>query len=291
MGGLLGPVGGLEELRCASSLSEAPASSDVMSITPVGTGREYAQLTSAPTARAWDVEAGTARPQEMHPLRQLSRWQRRNRSTLVYYSEAAQVENMLEPGASLMALADPDDEAPQPQTWTGMSPGGSRILPDGHLPGPRFLDSGATAIDGRWAHLSNIPVPSGRQVTASIYLTAYAGHTAHFWVDELDLMGQTIQPVRKATTTGVLQRLAFTFTTQPHTVALTLGVSRAATAVAPQLTLTSGPIDWVEGQGCTSALLMAAPSRQVQLAIPEVSWGSRSAYSWQIRELSRGTDY
>lgn len=301
MGGLLGPVGGLKELRCASALAVAPDGDDIMSITRVGSGREYAQLASTPAARVWDVEVGTARPEDMHELRQLQHYQRRQRTTLVYYSEDAQVENVLEPGASLMALADPDDGVPQEQAWTGLSPGGARVLPGEHLPGPEFMVSGVGDMNGEWAHLSNIPVPHNTQVTASVYVTAYMGAAARFFVDELDMANRTLDVWEAATPVATvdnaeqttLVRLTHTFVTRPNTVALTFGVAWANTIVAPQLTLTDRPMPWVEGQGCTSALLMGAPTKQVQLAIaPRPGFNDRrSAYSWRIREMSRGTDY
>ena len=283
MGGLLGPVGGLLELKCASSLEVEAADSSVASIVADLDGGEHVQLRVRRPSRVWQVGVGTARPEDMAALHQLERVQR-GRSLFAYYPEDSQVENMLDPDASLMDV----------RRWTDVIPGGARVLPDDGLPGPRFEESVATSPDGTWAHLSNIPVPLERTITASIYLTPYVGMAAHFWVDELRMDGSTLR-VYKASTpvaTGAnadettLRRISHTFTTSPETVAITYGVSRAATVVAPALTLTDAPLPWMVGAGCVSAVLMAPMSKNVQLAIPGVSWGSRSAHTWTVREIA-----
>ena len=283
MGGLLGPVGGLRELKCASSLEVEAADSSVASIVADLDGGEHVQLRVRRPSRVWQVGVGTARPEDMAALHQLERVQR-GRSLFAYYPEDSQVENMLDPDASLMDV----------RRWTDVIPGGARVLPGDGLPGPRFEESAATSPDGTWAHLSNIPVPLERTITASIYLTPYVGMAAHFWVDELRMDGSTLR-VYKASTpvaTGAnadettLRRISHTFTTSPETVAITFGVSRAATVVAPALTLTDAPLPWMVGAGCVSAVLMAPMSKNVQLAIPGVSWGSRSGHAWTVREIA-----
>ena len=283
MGGLLGPVGGLRELKCASSLEVEATDSSVASIVADLDGGEHVQLRVRRPSRVWQVGVGTAHPEDMAALHQLERVQR-GRSLFAYYPEDSQVENMLDPDASLMDV----------RRWTDVIPGGARVLPDDGLPGPRFEESVATSPDGTWAHLSNIPVPHERTITASVHLTPYMGAAAHFWVDELRMDGSTLR-VHKASTpvaTGAnadettLRRIAHTFTTSPETVAITYGVSRAATVVAPALTLTDAPLPWMVGAGCVSAVLMAPMSKNVQLAIPGVSWGSRSGHAWTIREIA-----
>lgn len=283
MGGLLGPVGGLRELKCASSLEVEATDSSVASIVADLDGGEHVQLRVRRPSRVWQVGVGTARPEDMAALHQLERVQR-GRSLFAYYPEDSQVENMLDPDASLMDV----------RRWTDVIPGGARVLPDDGLPGPRFEESVATSPDGTWAHLSNIPVPLERTITASIYLTPYVGMAAHFWVDELCMDGSTLR-VYKASTpvaTGAnadettLRRISHSFTTSPETVAITFGVSRAATVVAPALTLTDAPLPWMVGAGCVSAVLMAPMSKNVQLAIPGVPWGSRSAHTWTVREIA-----
>nr|DAG79874.1 MAG TPA: hypothetical protein [Caudoviricetes sp.] len=283
MGGLLGPVGGLRELKCASSLEVEATDSSVASIVADLDGGEHVQLRVRRPSRVWQVGVGTARPEDMAALHQLERVQR-GRSLFAYYPEDAQVENMLDPDASLMDV----------RRWTNVTQGGARVLPGSGLPGPRFEESAATSPDGTWAHLSNIPVPLERTITASIYLTPYVGMAAHFWVDELRMDGSTLR-VYKASTpvaTGAnadettLRRIAHTFTTSSETAAITFGVSRAATVVAPALTLTNAPLPWMVGAGCVSAVLMAPMSKNVQLAIPGVSWGSRSGHAWTVREIA-----
>lgn len=296
MGALLGPVGGLQELRCASSLDVEPVGPELLSVTGTIGGGEYAQVSARRRSRVWNVGVGTARPHEMHTLAQMERRVRTHRETLVFYDEAAQVENLLDPDASLMALEDPllDPAGPlEGRAWARLTPGGARTIPGDGLQGPRFESSGVCSPDGTWAHLSNVPVPHRRVVTASIYLTAYVGQSAYFYVDELGMDNRTIRVHEASTTVGsggeaVLDRLAHTFTTTDETVALSFGVSRAVTVVAPQLTLTDRPVDWVDGQGCVSAMPVAQPSKQVQAAyMTPHDAGRRSAYSWQIREVQQ----
>ena len=220
MGGLLGPVGGLRELKCASSLEVEAADSSVASIVADLDGGEHVQLRVRRPSRVWQVGVGTARPEDMAALHQLERVQR-GRSLFAYYPEDSQVENMLDPDASLMDV----------RRWTDVIPGGARVLPGDGLPGPRFEESVATSTDGTWAHLSNIPVPHERTITASVHLTPYMGAAAHFWVDELRMDGSTLR-VHKASTpvaTGAnadettLRRISHSFTTSPETVAITYG--------------------------------------------------------------------
>lgn len=277
MGALFGPLGGLDELPCATSLSESPAGSVVLSETRALDGTVAAQVAPESSNRVWDVQVGTAKPEQAQILAQAARYQRRRARPNVFYSESAQVNNLLDPDASLMS----------PARWTGIGEGGSRVRPF-DAPG-LFLESGVTPQDGTWAHLSNIPAPYLRTVTVSIVLTAYPGQTAHLWIDELGMDGATLPGVRKLTTTGTLQRLSTTFETTGSTVALTLGVSRALTVVAPQVTLTDRVMPWSEGEGCLNAYMTPA-TRDVQAAfmVPH-DWGRRSAYSWQVREIGKAS--
>lgn len=278
MGGLLGPVGGLEELACATELQAAPAVDSVLKTTTALDGAEFVQVRASTPPRVWDVSVGTAAPEEMKILGQLERQTRLYRQTLVYYPEDALAENMLDPDAALMS----------PRRWTDVMPGGPQAQLTDHLPGPRYLWAAATNPNGAWAHLSNIPVPHQRTLTASLYVVPYKDDQAHFWVDELDPNGQTVT-VRKLQTTTVKGRLVFTFTTHPRTVALTFGVARAAAVMMPALTLTDTVRDWAEGAGCMSAVVMGPPRKTVQLAVPDLDWGSRSAFGWTIREIGRGS--
>ena len=296
MPGLLGPVGGLEKLRCVSRLTSSPVRDTVLDVTPAIGGRaEYAQISAGRPSREWEAGLSSAHPEDMRVLARMERRVRRQRETLVYYSEDAQVENLLDPDAALMELHDPilNPEAHlRGQAWKDLLPGGARVLPDDHLPGIRFDSSGA-CDGGKWAHLSTIPVPHNVQVTASIYVTSHVGAQARFWVDELDMDNRTIQPVHKAAAPAgaVLTRLSHTFITTPQTVALTFGVSWASAVVAPQLTFTPGPVGWVDGQGCVSAIPMAPATKDVQAAfLAPNDRGRRSAYSWRIREVQGDGD-
>ena len=152
-GGLLGPVGGLEQLyfTTAEPVQKATRFSRRMALS--GSGR--AQVLPRPP-RVWACEIEHDAPHEGQVLDQLEDLLARQRDPLVWYPAIAQAVNMLDPEASLM----------HETRWTGLTPGGARVLPGEVLPGPRFLRSGATHPTTGWAHLSNIPVPHSRVMTA-----------------------------------------------------------------------------------------------------------------------------
>ena len=121
-------------------------------------------------ARTWECEIPYDAPQEGQILDQLESWVAHQREPLVWYPADALGTNMLDPGASQM---DTD-------WWEDVESGGARVQPGDGLPGPRFLSSASTSPEGKWAHLSNIPVPHNTTLTASVYLSAYEGQTAYF---------------------------------------------------------------------------------------------------------------
>lgn len=278
MGGLLGPVGSMRELRCATSLDVAPVADSVIQVVEgLDFQTEWVQLRAGRPSRQWTVGVGTAEP---HTMAQLWEWEERQRidqTTLAYYPEHALTDNILDPEASRM----------HPSRWAGVTRGGASVEPD--APGkPIFLHSGAGSMEGVWARLEGVPVPYLRTVTVSIVLTPYAGKTARVRVIERALDGAEVL-AHEVTTVGETdrQRLHLTFTTSGETALLSLAVLDALTIALPQVTCTAAPVEWVPGQGCRRAVLMAPPSEQVQLAIPDLSWGRRSSYEWVIREIRR----
>lgn len=275
MGGLLGPVGGLKELRCATSLASAPVSDSVLQVVQgLDFETEWVQLRSGRPARNWTVNVGSAEPADLARLAELEEWQRLDRTLMVYYSEAAQLDNLLDPEAAFM----------RPGRWVGVQRGGSSIEPD--PTGPEFMHSASCSDSGAWAYLRNVPVPYGRTVTVSMLLSAYDGQTARLVVTEEAVDGTSIKS-RELTTTGVRERVTMTFRTSGETATLRMAVSRAITIARPQVTLTDGPRDWVPGQGCRSAVIVAPATEAVTLAIPGASWGRRSSFDWAIREIRR----
>lgn len=272
-GGMLGSVGGLEQVWFTSkeSMSKGPRFVTRTALS----GRSHAQVLPR-QARTWACEIPYDAPQEGHALDQLEGWVARQRDPLVWYPADALGTNMLDPDASQMDTG----------WWTNVEQGGARLLPGGGLPGPRFLSSGSTSPEGTWAHLSNIPVPHNTTMTASVYLSAYEGQTAYFWLDELRIDGTTIEGrVHKATTPGVLQRLSHTITTTPETVALTFGVARAVTVAAPALTLTDHVREWGIGRGCMSALVDVTGRSPLWTATNHHIYGAADATSFSITEL------
>ena len=270
-GGMLGPVGGLEQVWFTSKESMSKGSRFVTRTAL--SGRSHAQVLPR-QARTWECEIPYDAPQEGHALDQLEAWVARQRDPLVWYPADALGTNMLDPDASQMDVG----------WWTNVEQGGARLLPGAGLPGPRFLSSGSTSPEGTWAHLSNIPVPHNTTMTASVYLSAYDAQTAYFWLDELRIDGTTVR-VHKAHTPGVLERLSHTITTTPETVALTFGVARAVTVAAPALTLTDHVREWGIGRGCMSALVDVTGRSPLWTATNHHIYGAADATSFTITEL------
>ena len=274
MGALYGPLGGLDELPCATSLVETPTGALVLSDTEALSGRVWSQSASVMPNREWAVSVGTARPEAAAILDRIASRQITNARPCVFYSEAALVGNVLDPAGSLMS----------PHRWQNIIPAGSQVLPS-RSEHPRWLESGACPPDGGWAHLSNIPVPEERTVTVAVTVSPYVGMQARVRVDELRMDGSTFQ-TRGVHANDPEQRLVLTFTTSGETVALNIRVSGAVIVVDPQVTLTDRLVPWSPGAGCLNAYLATVPSRDAQAAyIVSNDWGRRSAYSWVIREI------
>lgn len=274
MGGLYGPLGGLDELPCATTLADTPTGALVLSDTAALSGRVWSQSASVMPNREWAVSVGTARPEAAGILDRIASRQITNARPCIFYPEPALVNNVLDPAASLMST----------HRWSNIIPVGSQVRPV-RSKHPRWLESGACPPDGGWAHLSNIPVPEERTVTVAATVSPHVGQQAHFWVDELRMDGSTFQ-TRGVHANDPEQRLVLTFTTSGETVALTIRVSGAVIIVDPQVTLTDRPVPWSPGAGCLNAYLATVPSREAQAAyIVPNDWGRRSAYSWVIREI------
>lgn len=274
MGALYGPLGGLDELPCATSLVDTPRGALVLSDTEALSGRVWSQSASVMPNREWAVSVGTARPEAAAILDRIASRQITNARPAIFYSEAALVGNVLDPAGSLMS----------PHRWSNITPAGSQVLPS-RSEHPRWLESGACPPDGGWAHLSNIPVPHERTVTVAVTVSPYVGMQARVRVDELRMDGSTFQ-TRGVHANDPEQRLVLTFTTSGETVALNIRVSGAVIIVDPQVTLTDRPVPWSPGAGCLNAYLATVPSRDAQAAyIVANDWGRRSAYSWVIREI------
>lgn len=237
-GGLLGPVGDLRHVMFTTAEPMRKPTRYVTRRTLAGGTRK--QVLARPP-RTWVCEIEHDAPQEGQIVDQNEYWVASQRQQVVWYPADALGTNMLDPEASLMDTG----------RWTRISPGGARVLPLDH-DAPRFMSSAATFEDGTWAHLSDIPVPHGSTVTASVQVVPYEGQSAYFWVDELAIDGETIR-VHKTNTTKALNRLVHTFETLPNTVALTFGVSRAAGVALPCLTLTDRLMPWGVGRGCMAA--------------------------------------
>ncbi len=279
-GGMLGPVGGLEQVWFTSA--EAMSKGSRFVTRTALSGRSHAQALPR-QARTWACEIPYDAPQEGQILDQLEAWVARQREPLVWYPADALGTNMLDPDASRMDTS----------WWEDAEPGGARLLPGEGLPGPRFLSSASTSPSGKWAHLSDVPVPHNVELTASVYVTPYLGQVAHFWVDELRMDGST-HTVHKANTVvanatnaaaSTLHRLSHTITTTGETVAITFGVSRASAVVAPALTLTDHVREWGIGRGCMSALVDVTGRSPLWTATNQHIYGSADATSFTITEL------
>lgn len=274
-GGLIGPLGGLEQVWFSAKEDVSKASR--FAVRRALSGASHAQV--LPRAlRSWSCELPHSAPQEDR-LDEMEEWAARNRRPLVWYPADALGTNMLDPAASLMSL----------DRWTDAVPGGAHVRPSGSdVPRHRF--SIGTESDGTWAHLSNIPVPdwdTARRtpvLTASIVLTPYAGQTAHWWIDELALDGRTTV-VHKYAATKADTRLHATITPRGDTVALTYGVSRAAAASMPALTLTDRLMPWGVGRGCMAAVIDVTGRNPQWTATSHHIYQASDAVNFTIREL------
>ena len=279
-GGMLGPVGGLEQVWFTST--EAMSKGPRFVTRTALSGRSHAQVLPR-QARTWECEIPYDAPQEGQILDQLEAWVARQRDPLVWYPADALGTNMLDPDASQMGT----------DWWEDVESGGARVLPGDGLPGPRFLSSASTSPTGKWAHLSDVPVPHNVELTASVYVTPYLGQAAHFWVDELRMDGST-HTVHKVSTVvadatnaaaSTLHRLSHTITTTGETAAITFGVSRASAVVAPALTLTDHVREWGVGRGCMSALVDVTGRNPLWTATNQHIYGAADATSFTITEL------
>ena len=160
-GGMLGPVGGLEQVWFTSKESMSKGSRFVTRTAL--SGRSHAQVLPR-QARTWACEIPHDAPQEGHALDQLETWVAHQREPLVWYPADALGTNMLDPGASQMDT----------EWWEDVESGGARVQPGDGLPGPRFLSSASTSPEGKWAHLSNIPVPEERTVTVAVSSVSFS---------------------------------------------------------------------------------------------------------------------
>lgn len=281
MGGLLGPVGGLEELKCASSLDREPAADTLLEVVRAADGTEYAHAAPTRANRSWSVSVDTARPEQIERLEQLALLQQAQRRPLVYFPEDALVENMLDPAAAEV----------HPARWVGITTGGARAIPLEHGT-VRFLSSGMSPSNGSWASLAGFPAPFLRTLTVSAVLSAYPGLSAALSVVEHAMDGTEVREhLVQTSVDGVLERLHATFETAHETATLTIRVKNANTIAVPQVTATDTVMPWAAGAGCMNAALVGPPSKSVQLAfvIPN-DWGRRSAHSWSIREIGHHTN-
>jgi hypothetical protein len=278
MGALLGPRGGLEELPCATSLSSAPVSGIIRSETAAIDGTTTVDIAPTLPLCTWDVGVGAVHPDHAGVLQQLTAWQVADARPWAFYSEAAQVENMLDPAASMM----------DPARWSKSIPGGPTLLPNPEG-SERFLRTISTPADGTWVHLSDVPVPHEVTLTVSVVLSSYTGMTGYFYVDELAMDGRTIR-VHEATTPGVLERVSHTFETTAQTVAISFRLSVCATVAGAQLTLTDRHVGrWAPGLGAMNTILAQVSRSELMAVITPNDWGRRSAQQWQVREIGRAT--
>ena len=119
MGGLYGPLGGLDELPCATTLANTPTGALVLSDTEALSGRVWSQSASVMPNREWAVSVGTARPEAAAILDRIASRQITNARPCIFYPEPALVNNVLDPAASLMST----------HRWQNIIPVGSQVRP------------------------------------------------------------------------------------------------------------------------------------------------------------------
>lgn len=270
MGGLLGPVGGLERLKGSSQLSISAETRYTFRTTLGGARKAYRGPTQR---RVWEASVSTAKPEQWQMLSQLEAGL--TPGTLVWYDELSQVTNILPPDFSIGS----------PDYWDGANQAGSRSGAYTH-DGLRFLRS-VQGQPGQWVTANTeIPIPYGHPVVVSAYVTGHSGGTAVLEIQELDPEGVVVALHQsEGGTDDVLVRHVLSFESSERTVAIRMRARNVLTLALPAITFTKEPVPWAVGRGCLNAVV-EVQEENVQAAYETpADYARRSSYSFTVTEL------
>jgi len=269
---LIGPATGLIQLHGSSStdVSRPVRHSKKTYLS----GRVQAQRGPRPR-REWSVSVASAYPEHVQVLRQLEAGLLAG--PYVFYDELAQVSNLLSPQQSMLAAG----------TWSGSSTayqGGAGVAADGTV----YLRSIAAEPSGTVEFFADsdrqLVVPPGFPLTASVYVSAFAGSSVAVALEELDAEGATITTHRPNSSVGAVgERVVVSVVTDSRTRYVRFRTFNALMTTLPCLTLTDAVMPWVEGLGCRSVAI-ELPGHAVNKAVPSAE-GRRIAYEMTVQEL------
>lgn len=265
----LGPAGGLVPFRCPSAV--AISTDRTMSYRTTLNGRVKVQRGPA-SRRQWQVEIGSATPQELANLQALGE---AGTPPWVWVEPYAQVTNLFTPDQSTLA----------PGAWSGEGfvQGGAVTVDDSSVPRSVLHPSGGSITMGLRHGAPDRPsVVPGVKLSASVCARG-EGSLILFWHN---WTGSTIGSVRQDYNLSTLGRVEIAGTLPPAGAASVRLVTAGAFQLAmPCLTWTPDTPSWSIGRGCTRAVVEGL-SESVRTAVKEGPHPRRrSALSFTVREV------
>lgn len=256
----IGVPGGMVSLPCVSEIQSSRDSRYRVSVSVEGVGR--AQMSPAPLPRAWESSRAVAAPGALDVVEAFALGLY-GRGPFAFVSCDSAVLNVLTPAQS--ALRNLSSE------FTQAGP----VVIDGQP----FPVSASFSLASSWRGLVDVPVVAGQPVTASVWVQSATGApiiSTAFYVGDTQLDAVSVT----GSNGGMWQRLTWSGVAPAGATQIRLGVRSSVTAVAgPQVTWTSGPVDYAMGRGASSVVVEQASSAPVYLP------GPYSSGQWTVREV------
>ncbi|GAA1110472.1 hypothetical protein HNR24_000378 [Nesterenkonia jeotgali] len=264
----LGPAGGLVPFRCPSAVSITTERAQSFKTT-LG-GRVKVQRGPV-TRRQWQVELGSATPQELANLQALVE---AGTPPWVWVEPYAQVTNLFTPEQSTLA----------PGTWSGngATEGGAVAVADAMAPRSIMHPSGGAITLGlRFGSADRPPVRPGVPLSVSAAVRGSGVLTAHWH----NWQGSAIGSATKSFSYSEMGRALLENINPPAAAQSVRVVVTGAQQVAmPCLTWTPDAPPWSMGRGCTRAVEDGL-SEAVQAAVRDAPSMRRSSLSFTVREV------
>lgn len=268
MSAYLGPAGGLVPFRCPSAVGINTDRAQSFKTTLAG----RVKVQQGPvTRRQWQVELGSATPQEIANLQALVE---AGTPPWVWVEPYAQVTNLFTPEQSTLASG----------TWSGSGMSEAGAVTVGGIQSPRSVahaDGGRVTLGFRDGVAARPPVVPGVPVSVSAYVRG-AGWLVVSWRgwDGGELSSEPVSYDHAA-----MRRVSLTNRTPPAGAASAeVSISGMRQAAMPCLSWTSEAPAWSIGRGCTRAVAEGL-SESVQSAVRDLPYRRRSALSFTVREV------
>lgn len=274
MSAFIGPLGGLVEIECPSSLRPTMERPFAEKSTTSGIVR---QQVSQRTRRQWDFAVGVATPSEAAQLAAIVAGEF-GYGPFWFVDPWAQVTNLMAPRASLLESTPP----------AGITVGGPVNLADGTRAGRSWVVANPATVhhvnylDGA---LHRIPVRNGQTVTGTVYASGAGSVDVRLqWYDAAGAFLSNTGYTSHAP--GASLARLWCYGNPPvgaHSVSVQVrGANRLA---RPALTWTTFVADWHVGQGAPSVAIPADLSQDIILATRDARGGRYAAVSTTIREV------